>query len=1657
MAHRPVLLLAVLLTVTRAAAPTLDAITNLEVMVGTGATLLCTFKDLPAELVSVSWSDGTTTWTSTSAATGYTVTNGNLVNKKQTISLVIGAAQNTGDKTFTCTASVYGVANSQGNHAVPLKTFTMVTSTAQEVKVGNTITLTCQISGLTVSSTAVKWGDESKEYSYAKRNDADNSGFTVGVGTDGQASRTTSLTIAGSHVTGDREYTCKVQVAGTWFEKTISSKTYEVAVGSGDEVKVGTAGQLDCTVIGVQGTPTFSWISGAVTITSSGSDAKYTLTTTTPGAGSKKSVLGIKAAGVTGDATWTCKVAVGSDDSSTTVNLYTFTLAPSSADVLNGQDVVLTCTASDLSASALSVKWTDGVTTWTPSSSTSSGYTVSEANLVSSGVRRTTLTVAGGLNGGDRWFTCMVNTGGSNWYPEAVQMKIFNIEMTPAETRNTTAATLTCKVRWASVAPSAITWSVEGDTAEYTRTTVSSKYTVTYNSASFDSTTGTVLSTMENKEPVEDKHYTCNVKYAARTFHAVTTLTVFGIHTQDEAVLPGQSATLTCLIDGDPDTAIEPGHVKWSSINDGKTYDIVSSGKAYDQAAGKLTLALSNIQFDQVYTCSVWADGKWHSRTQKVEVFSFDAIDDLNVEGDMAAPMCKINNMDHLANNVFSVSWSTNGAAITSGLVKSSGGYAGDTLNVKVGASDTLLTCTVSVALNFGVKQFTKTVKVDSVQISHPNVVQTQGAPASLRCTVTGVNREAEESTTSWSTAPYSSQAGSDYNAVLTQYNDNSHTFEAQIASVSKSKTEGKWACNFVYPRYTSPAMSRTINRVLYLDVSEWTTVPVVQYKAKDSTATYTCRGRHTGGVGIYPTYTWTVNGQDRTSESSVTNYISTLSIKAVYELDAKTVQCHAKWTSTPSSIHHSMTTSTLLYSKYIAVYPNSEVYAEVGGELKITCVVNTIYNSASDGNSLRWYKDNSINAINPNAINSNIAITNTTLSTAVDTESSVLTIKVVSNSDVGKYKCVWDYGAATAANRQATINFKNALDIVTQPTVNSPSVLSGYTTSYSVNAEKDAAFPQMTYVWYKNGEAVQTHTQTSSVATSTFNTGQVMYRTDKDNKYTVKVTWTGTYQTRSKISVQAAIDITDTCRVEYGTLNSQTKVNNNDAYVITGTKIVTTCDRGYILPKASNGAAMSYTQTCTTNTAIPVKDTDVNFINCIGGNLVNYQESSVSTISSNDAAKLTLSGGYWTVHKGTVATIACSAGYTLRKTWGATTTCNSASAGACRFDGLCIKGCEYSRNANTKTTYVTPHNVALVANGDQYKYYCEAHTFTTTGVMQYTATCNAAAGAMQLNQCNDVTFAAPNATLRVNTLLLQWNKPSYPSESPVKYTVTLSRANGYSWTKVTSGHAVSYNKLSASTTYNVTYVITYYHNKPSDVKRFTFTTAANNIATDLKNKELNMDVPVVDYRPKAYETLVIYMSDDYVGQRKNFVYKYTNWLHDKHRWSQHEEREEDHDSDHEDHEDHGRRRRAVGGIVKRDTVTQTIIWIYPSADDLFDSGVNIGAWIANSTAPEAVSGSRLTFDARKVYLKDDAQYYIFTRVCNPAKPMECVYGEPTILDVPYDWRIPVILGILIPIVIIIAIILIIILYKNNQKEDKRRSMEANRSYHNKAYKKDGE
>merc|ERR1712224_842389 len=234
----------------------------------------------------------------------------------------------------------------------------------------------------------------------------------------------------------------------------------------------------------------------------------------------------------------------------------------------------------------------------------------------------------------------------------------------------------------------------------------------------------------------------------------------------------------------------------------------------------------------------------------------------------------------------------------------------------------------------------------------------------------------------------------------------------------------------------------------------------------------------------------------------------------------------------------------------------------------------------------------------------------------------------------------------------------------------------------------------------------------------SSYNPGRLIYRQDKDNKYQVKVTWTWANNGNQVVEVmsdETTMNIIDTCHVFYDTLNDETTASTDDEWILNDAEVTTTCDRGYILPKLTDGSARDYVYTCAV-------DNDIKFTKCEGGNIVKDAPEK-STYTFDDNAKLAISGGT-TVHKGTVATITCDSDFTLRKAWSKTTVCNEPDAAPCSFDGDCVIGCKYTLNGHTKTPYVTDHDNSLVADQDSYTYQCIPGCFVPTGATQYTETC---------------------------------------------------------------------------------------------------------------------------------------------------------------------------------------------------------------------------------------------------------------------------------------------------------------------------------------------
>jgi len=191
----------------------------------------------------------------------------------------------------------------------------------------------------------------------------------------------------------------------------------------------------------------------------------------------------------------------------------------------------------------------------------------------------------------------------------------------------------------------------------------------------------------------------------------------------------------------------------------------------------------------------------------------------------------------------------------------------------------------------------------------------------------------------------------------------------------------------------------------------------------------------------------------------------------------------------------------------------------------------------------------------------------------------------------------------------------------------------------------------------------------------------------------------------------------------------------------------------------------------------------------------------------------------------------------------------------------------------------------------------------------------------------------------------------------------------------------------------------------------YTYSTASPVIPVDLSAPMRSVDVPVANFAFKYYEAIVLYYSKNYMGSKNNIVYKYTNYNGAAHDWDN-----------------------------KRDTTT--IVWIYPSAEAMYDSGTEIGAYIAQYVPYQQLEvNTTWTLNVEELRLKDDANFILTLRVCEP-NAFNCIYGSESEIVTSKDWGLTITLAVFIPLFIILLIVLCIVCWKCDCLKRRKRSMD---------------
>lgn len=1449
-------------------ASTVTVTSSKEVLVNTAAAITCTTTGLGANSgYSVKWTVDGTDYSSTDTSAGYTITNTDTSISYQSVLSI--ASSNTGaDKTVQCKVTANSAETSTNGY---LRTFS-IASSSKEVRTGTTATLTCDITGLTVSTSKIKWSRAGAEYT--QQDNADNENYQVNAGSISSNAQRTTLALGGPVTSADAVFTCMVQIDGEWFSET--------------NVQLNTFSQI---------------------------------------------------------------------------------ISPVGSETLRNTAVTVTCTVRDLTDQTVSFQWSRGGNNYdTGTFSKNAGYTIVN-NKVSTTVQTSMLTISSANMGTDFTLGCMAFVDDA-WFTVEKDIQVYDIAVSSAEVKNGTNTRLTCTVNYASTRPTTISWVVP-ESGTFTKDTLDkSSFAVTQSENEYH----IIASVIETKNPQKDKQYTCTVDYDGLTSVATANLNVFEIHVGDTAVMAGETITLRCDIEGHSTTRSQADQYWTDSIG-----TKVTSNVGWNQAAQFGSLGLSNIQKDARYNCHYKVDGTWYERQALVDVFSVEVVDDVVTPGMAATPHCHTYG---LTLPIAYFTWSTSSnTAITSGLSKSgANGRDADTLTATV-TTDKSYKCTINVMTYVNtMKTWTFNVKVDVVELSTGNVIARDGTQAVLSCDMTGAQRAMDSYT--WATP--ASTSSSDYtDRAVTVNLGTEYRLEATLAASSFTKNQGTWTCSYVFDRSISMNKKRTLSTSLSFDIAKWTKVPVVTYVNTGSTATYTCKGTATSATGIKPTYVWTVNGV--TTAAAMNSDTSILTFSATDALDGKTVECTARWTSV-SSVE--LTAGALLYSKYIHVFPKSAGSASAtstlvgvkGEDLVVTC----LYSSRHKQGSVWWYKGTGTNRVR---ITGGSLYSMSSGSSTTSTESYTLTLKSVSQSTLGTYSCVYKFsGAGDDWSGQVVISDMVSIDSFTQ--VGTADLISGYSAILRASiahhfSSLTLPFSSITYKVYR-GSNVLSHASDGSNAVKA-NTGQVIYRTQRDTDFDVEVTWTGAYQTLvttwSKLNGKRKLRIVDSCAVTHSNINSITSLNNNDDYVVTNTAIKASCSKGYIMP-----SGRPYTRTCSA-------DTTMTFDTCTGGcYITDLASNSKSSHDFKDSYKL-LGTGYTTTHYNTEVELNCGTDYTLPRASPKTLTCNSNSAKELAFSQKCVVGCKWTK-ANTAFSYLH-HDKTLIAGGDSVTYTCNTNTMTNTGADSYTQLCDAtaattaftnnnAAMTLSLSECQAFTMVAPTFDARSNSAKVTFATPSYPAASVQKIVVRLLSSGGYYLgvtRTVNSASQVAFFNLNTETVYRIKYMV-YYANggKYTSAGEDTFTTTAVPAQPTVSvSNALTVDVPQIDYTPysSTYGMLVVYRKDEYIGDVSNMrfvpVFDYHGDFYGE--WS------------------------TEAWSTEKGNENEVTVYVYPTSDSLYEAGIDLGAFYADSIAVSALASASYSYSYSNIDMKRSATYYFILRGCTDSTNSSCSDGSPGIVD----------------------------------------------------------
>eukprot|EP00116_Pleurobrachia_bachei_P000889 sb/3461151/ len=880
-----------------------QSISDVLVLSGSDTTLTCYLSNSPSEPSAVTWKTSSGTVTSG-------VTEGSYSGGAQTTTLAVTGV--TEDTTYTCQFTIDG-ADVKDSATVQV---VEITATSDTALLGDSVTLSCEISGAQLEPSAITWTDSTG---------TEQSGVTDDSWESGTGSKLSKLTVA--NLASTATYTCIFTVDSLNVSSEVSANIINIASTGTYANEDDDDATITCILSNSPSEPEhILWKDSDADAITSGSDG-YTITDGVYSGGSETTVLDLNTAALTADKNYTCVFVIDGEIFTETVEVEHVSITTTASVIQSGDTATLSCELGDLDSDVSDLTAVQWYISSTEQTSSTAGTTVtSAANFTTTQLVSTSTTT-------DTDYTCIFTfTDGS--VKETVTVDVVVITATGDINQNGETASITCALTACETEPSAVSWSSAGSDIS-----TGGDYTVL--DGSYDSSADTQTMSLEKANVDASATFTCTFTIDGSTLTDTAEVQMVGVTATGHTITSGSSTNLTCVISDFPSA---PTTISWTD----STGSAVSSTEGdWNSTDGSQTseIELSSVTADATYTCSFSTDGTDLSQTVDVDVVTLTPGPTIALAGESVTLSCTLDGSD---TEPTEFTWGASGATKTTDDVTDEAWNSADGSQVsKFTESIINATTDYECAVEIGDDTLTVTsITATVITLTSAGAVILEGSTSAVTLVCEMDNLPAEPTNIKWKDPSDNAIVnGSDYTQVDGSFDTDYQNTTLTIADASDYTSDQSFSCIFT-------VQGTSIGGSVVVDVVSITTTD--SYKLDDVTATISC------ALGAVASDNSPTAVQWFKSSVEQTNSTSDITVYSADDFTSSQLESDADSTDATYTCKFTFATGTPESSVTVDVVTITTTHDHVAKDTAAT-VTCALTDSATEPTDVLWYLDSTL------------------------------------------------------------------------------------------------------------------------------------------------------------------------------------------------------------------------------------------------------------------------------------------------------------------------------------------------------------------------------------------------------------------------------------------------------------------------------------------------------------------------------------------------------------------------------------------------------------------------------------------------------------------------------------------------------------------------